>query len=285
MNQPYNAQAQNNQAPQAQAPRTVNGITQPLDPMGGGPNIFDMMNSQSAPNSNAPVATDPNGLPPGTQGFPNSSAGSPQGGSPMDKWFKSADNGTSDPATPAAPAAPETPFESIFARTKIDEYNALVKGKDFVGELFNADVQAQFTSGDFSALPSIINAAVQQGAGLSSFLSSRVADKAVNGMFENFQNKSLPELINNHQMNNMWSTPEYADFSKPEMQPMVQMATSHIRSMFPNASAQEVQQKALEMMQDYSSQMGNMQFAPRNQQQQMEQPADSLSDMEKLFNY
>ena len=305
----------NNQSTQhqAQAPanpmqaNTRNGIAQPMDPMGDSVNPFDVIDYKAGNHFSQQQAPQvgPNGMPIGSAPMampqsPQQQGGmqsSDEGAAPMDKWFAIPDNGSqggqqqADPnnplATPAAPAQPATPeaYQSLFAKSKMEEFQALTNKRDFVGDLFNDDMAAAFKEGDFTSLPNLINAAVQQGAAMSGFISSRVSDKAVNGMFENFQNATLPGLLRTNQLDTMWQNPEFSNFSSPAMQPMVAMATNHVKGMYPDASPQEIQTKAMAMMQDYSKQMASMSFAPQQSQQQEQTPAgNGLSDMEMLFN-
>lgn len=280
-----------------------NGIAQSLDPMGDGAegnpfNIIDRKNGidpYGRPVQHAP--TNPQGMPPGTESFqastaPNQFAPNTEGASPMDKWFKPLDNGgqqlgTPQPQPTATPAAtPEVPpeFQSVFAASKIDEYQKLLANRDFAGSLVTPEIMEAFKDGDFSALAGIINGAVQQGSALSSFMSSRVADKGVQGMLDNFQNATLPNLLNEHQSKAMWKSPEFSDFNTPEMQPMVNMAMNHIKSQFPQASPQEQQTHALSMLQDMSKHMGGLQFNGNSANPAPVETPPEVSDMERLFN-
>ena len=279
---------------------TFNGVAQPMDPMGGGDNFFATLDSKSRgidPSQQQSTPTNNQGFPPGTEAFNPQSQGNQdptptqQGGSPMDKWMNKPDNGlnptgapTGQPAAPvAAPVAP-VEYQSIFGQAKLEEFQALVANRDFASQLMTPEVLEAFKGGDFTALSSIINGAVQQGAALSAFMGSKVADKGVSGMMDNWQKNTLPNLMNTHQTENMWKAPEYADFSSPAMQPMVQMATNHVKGMYPNASPQQIQSHALSMMKDMTAHMGSLNFQG-NQSQQAQQPAGpTMTAMEQLFS-
>lgn len=275
---------------------TVNGIAQPVDPMASNVNIFDTLAAKNNPNLHQAPNTNQQGMPVGTELFaapqaqppaptPNLNTNVQEGGSPMDKWLKPVDNGSQQGGEPKQQAEVPAPFKSIFEQSKIEDYHSLVANKDFTGDVFNEDVQAAFKEGDFSSMPSIINAAVQQGVAMAAFMSGKVVDKGLGSVFDNFQSAVLPNVLNDHQLNNMWQAPEFSDFSSPAMQPMVQMATAHVQGMYPNATPQEIQQKALELMQDYNKQLSMTNFNPTStsgQPQAAEAP--TMSDMERLFN-
>ncbi len=276
---------------------TINGLAQPMDPMSPtAPNPYELMDkkagnhySQHAPQ----VPTNAQGMPQGAAPLnvpgmaPNSNTVTDEGGSPMDKWFKKGDNSAnvdsnSAPATP--PAAP-APFKSLFESATMENFQQVAAKVDAVGESFTPEIQQQFTDGDFSALPSIINQAVQAGMAHSQFMGSRIAHKGVDQMLQNFQTAQLPDLLRANQVSTMWQSPELQDFNSPAMQPMVQMASNHIQQMYPNISPAELKTQTLEMLRDYSKQLQTANFNPSqptgSNMQGSSEP--QLTDMEMLF--
>lgn len=303
MNQPLNnSQAAFAQQSTQHAPNLtnkVNGVAQPMDPMGGSVNVFDVIDHKNGNHYTQQAPANSQGMPEGT--YPMQLPNSPQsmapqatdeGASPMDKWYKKPDNTVIangqpvDPNVVAATPAPIVPteFKNLFESSKYEDFQALTNKRDFIGELVNDDLLAAFKEGDFSGLSAVINGAVQQGVALSGYMGAQVSNKAVTGMFNNFQTASLPELLRTNQLDTMWKDPQFSDFSSPAMQPMVAMATNHVKSMFPNASPQEIQSKAMEMMQDYSKELAGKSFAPQQTPQQQVPQGNTLSPMEQLFS-
>lgn len=295
-----NAQSANYQNAQSGA-RTVNGIAQPMDPMGdAGGNPFEVVDQKNGDHYTQNLPTNQQGMPQGAPQFqaptnfaPNQQAPTDESASPMDKWFTKPDNGTQGQAPNAAPdgqpvvqaqqpANPEA-FQSVFAKAKMEEFQALVGKRDYTKDLFTPELAASFKEGDFEGLPALINAAVQQGASMTAFASSRLSDQAVNGMFQNFQNTVLPQLLNEHSTSSMWQAKGMEDFNSTAMQPMVQMVSNQVKSMNPTASPQQLQQLTLQMLQDYSKSLGDMNFQQGANQEELQTPVE-LSAMERLFN-
>ena len=296
-----NSQGQSDNYQNAQSGTNRNGISQAMDPMSGDANPFEIIDKKNGDHFTQQQSFQPpnsQGMPQGMQQFQaptsqqyNQAAPVDESASPMAKWFTKPDNSlnnqapTATPATPAA-APTEVPaaFQSVFEKSKIEEFQALVGKRDYTKDLVTEELTTAFAAGDFSGLGGLINAAVQQGASMSAFVSSKLAHQGVNGMFENFQNATLPQLLNDHSSSTMWQAKGMESFNSPEMQPMVQMVTSHIKAQFPTASPQEQQSKALEMLQDYSKSMSEMNFAPQNPEQNQQPVVAGMSDMERLFN-
>jgi hypothetical protein len=274
-----------------------NGIAYASDPMSpDSPNVFAMLDSksraQSGGNGNNPQPSQNQyGMPMGS-GNPQQSDASFQNpqpaqgsGSPMDRWLAKPDNGSqpaNSPAQAQAPAEASSPYQSPFASTQLAEFQGVLGKRDFVGDMFTPEVQTAFQGGDFSKLPDMINAAVQQGAAMSSFLSSRFADKGVSSMMDNFQSAILPGMFKEHQLSNVMQAPEMADFNSPAMQPMMNMALSHVRGMFPNAAPHELRSKAIEMVGDMSKQLSGMNYNTASPTGNSSQQS-SMTEMEMLF--
>jgi len=201
-----------------------------------------------------------------------------QGGSPLDQFSPKVDNEDKDKGAKVEQPAPA---KSIFDNDKA-AYAKLVESTDFAGEV-TQEMMTAILGGDIQILTNVINNAARGAFAAATFSSSQVAKSGIGTHMDNFQSQQLPGLLSDHSFQQGFQNNGDAVLNHPAVQPLVQQKTQDLRSQFPQASVNEIQEKVVE----YFKAVGQAFNTTDNGQKGSSTLADAQdtgqSDLELLF--